>query len=66
VLHTQSRATAWLGHATRFEKLGCAGEEWKNDGDSEHYLYPQEQPMQGYNGYRDAILGEEGAVLGQN
>jgi len=35
------------------------------EGDSAHYLYPQEQPMQGYYGYRDAILEEGGAVSSQ-
>ncbi len=49
--------------------LGMTGQKREHEnvleGDSAHYLYPREQPLQGYYGYRDAILEEEGAVSSQ-
>jgi hypothetical protein len=37
--------------------------EHTEQGDHQHYLYPQDDRQQGYYGYRDAILGKEGVVL---
>ena len=50
--------------------LGMTGQRKRkhenvHEGDSAHYLYPQEQPQQGYNRYRDAIPEEGEAVLSQ-
>jgi hypothetical protein len=48
--------------------LGMTGQRKRKherilEGDSAHLLYPREQPATGYDGYRDAIPEEEGAVL---